>query len=149
MNGFEGVDYMDENTPLSELLGDVYDSDFGELGEPATGAAIATATAVISTIAGLLKGIGSIFPKKEEGSQDFENTEGGEQGASSSTSMDENNTVAPSITEEGKANPESNIAPQNNSSGASSTAMMKTTGSDENDDGSGNKEGRGEGMCEK
>lgn len=149
VNGFEGVDYMDENTPLSELLGDVYDSDFGELGEPATGAAIATATAVISTIAGLLKGIGSIFPKKEEGSQDFENTEGGEQGASSSTSMDENKTVAPSITEEGKANPESNISPQNNSSGASSTAMMKTTGSEENDDGSGNKEGSGEGMWEK
>jgi hypothetical protein len=146
VNGFEGMDYMDENTPLSSLLGDVYENDFGELGEPATGAAIATATAVISTIAALLKGIGSIFPKKEEGSQDFENTEGGEQGANSATSMDVNKTVAPSITEDGTANPESNVTPNGESN---STAMMKTANPESKEAKTEEDDAKKEGMWEK
>lgn len=96
--------------------------ELSDLGEPATGAAIASASAIIASIAGILKGIGNIFPKKEEGSADFENTESGEQGATSSTTLDEKKTVAPSITDDGKANPESNVAP---SSESTPNAMMR------------------------
>lgn len=127
VNGFEGYD--------------------DELGEPATGAAIASATAVIASIAGILKSIGNIFPKKEEGSEDFENTEGGEQGATSPTSIDEKKTVAPSISDEGKANPESNVAPGSEST---PTAMMRTANpeskeakAEEEDDDPKKKEGEG------
>ncbi|MBI4929899.1 MAG: hypothetical protein HY841_03990 [Bacteroidetes bacterium] len=77
---------MNERTPLPQLIGeDIYTSEnvegmegfegFGELGEPVTAATIASATGVLAAIAGLLKGIGNIFPKKEKGSEDFENTE--------------------------------------------------------------------------
>ena len=128
VNGFEGYD--------------------DELGEPATGAAIASATAVIASIAGILKSIGNIFPKKEEGSADFENTENGEQKATSSVSIDEGKTVAPSITEEGKANPDSNVAPSGEST---PTTMMRTANTEskeekkeENDD-----ETKKEGIWEK
>lgn len=124
-----------------------YDDELADLGEPATGAAIASATAVIASIAGILKGIGNIFPKKEEGSEDFENTESGEQGATSSTNLDEKKTVAPSITDEGKANPESNVAPSGESN---PTAMMKTSNpenkdskTEEDDDDPKKKEGEG------
>jgi hypothetical protein len=124
-----------------------YDDELSDLGEPATGAAIASATAVIASIAGILKGIGNIFPKKEEGSEDFENTESSEQGATSSTNLDEKKTVAPSITDEGKANPESNVAPSGESN---LTAMMKTSNpeskdskTEEDDDDPKKKEGEG------
>jgi len=77
---------MSERTPLPQLIGEeIYKSEnvegmegfegFGELGEPVTAATIASATGVLGAIAGLLKGIGNIFPKKEKGSEDFENTE--------------------------------------------------------------------------
>jgi hypothetical protein len=61
---------MDENTPLSGLLGDMYHDEMsdmkglGELGEPVTAATIAAASGILGTIAALIKKIGSIFPKK-------------------------------------------------------------------------------------
>jgi hypothetical protein len=80
-SGFE----MNERTPLPQLVGqDIYSSEmegigdlegFGELGEPATAATITAASGVLAAIAGLLKSIGNIFPKKEKGSAGFENTE--------------------------------------------------------------------------
>ncbi|MBA3971851.1 MAG: hypothetical protein H0X46_06840, partial [Bacteroidetes bacterium] len=74
---------MNEYTPISRLLGtDAYQSELsevvnglGELGEPATAATIAAASGIVGAIAGLLKSIGSIFPKKDKASKDFE--EGG------------------------------------------------------------------------
>jgi hypothetical protein len=75
----DAMEGMNENTPLPELLGyelygtELYEvSGLGELGEPATAASIATATTVIGAIAGLLKSIGSIFPKKDKASADFD-----------------------------------------------------------------------------
>ena len=69
---------MDENTPSSILLGiDIYESEgFGELGSATVAAAsITAATGIIGAIAGLLKGIGNIFPKKSKEGADFENPE--------------------------------------------------------------------------
>lgn len=48
----------------------------GELGEPVTASTIVAASGVIGAIAGLLKSIGNIFPKKDKAAADFE--EGGE-----------------------------------------------------------------------
>ncbi len=77
LSGLDGVDYINENTPLSQLLGqEVFYSEnvdgmngfegFGELGEPITGAAIAAATAVVAAIAKNLKSIGDLFSKKNK-----------------------------------------------------------------------------------
>ena len=72
---------FDENTPTSELLGnDIFQDEglngFGELGSAtATAASVTAATGIIGAIAGLLKGIGNIFPKKNKEGKDFENTE--------------------------------------------------------------------------
>ena len=106
-----------------------YEDELSDLGDPATGAALASATAVIASIAGVLKSIGNLFPKHDEASQDFENTESAnDQSTTSSTSIDEKKTVEPSITEEGKANPQSNVAPSSETDNTSNqTAMMRTT----------------------
>lgn len=82
--GYSDSDYdfsdMDESSPLPQLLGEeIFNSEnsesLGELGEPVTAASITAATGALAAIAGLLKGIGNIFPKKEKGAEDFENTE--------------------------------------------------------------------------
>jgi hypothetical protein len=70
------ADYSTDETSLSRLLGvDIYRSEnlegmqgynaMGQLGEPATATAIAAATGVITAIAGLLKNIGELFPRKQ------------------------------------------------------------------------------------
>ena len=77
LSGLDGIEYISEGTPLSQLLGhDVFYSEnvdgmnsfegFGELGEPITGAAIAAATAVVAAIAKNLKSIGDLFSKKNK-----------------------------------------------------------------------------------
>ncbi|MBO9565551.1 MAG: hypothetical protein J7621_22430 [Niastella sp.] len=74
--------YMDQNTPLAQLLGPeiYYDENvgdmegfegFGELGEPATGAAVAAASAAVAAVAKILKAIGPIFSGGQKGSEDF------------------------------------------------------------------------------
>ncbi len=81
--------YMNTATPLRKVLGEEIWQDenvngleglegeagIGALGEVATAAAIASATTVLAAIGGLLKSIGNIFPKKQKGTEDFENTE--------------------------------------------------------------------------
>lgn len=69
---YENVDGLNEDMPLSQLLGrDMYSSEMegvhglGELGEPATAATIAAATTVLTTIAALIKSVGSLVPKKK------------------------------------------------------------------------------------
>ncbi len=75
--------YMNEYTPLGELLGaEIYYSEniegmqgfegFGELGEPVTLATVGAAMGVISGIVAALKQIGDIFKKKTAGSEDFD-----------------------------------------------------------------------------
>ncbi len=76
----EGIDGMDENTPLPQLLGaEIYESEnkgegLGDLGDPVTGSSVAAATGVIGVIAELIKKIGNIFPKKDKASDDFQTT---------------------------------------------------------------------------
>jgi hypothetical protein len=62
---------MDENTPLSGLLGDIYHDEisenmqgFGSLGVILTSATIAAASGILGTIAAFIKKIGNLFPKK-------------------------------------------------------------------------------------
>lgn len=84
VNGFgyvpDEMEGMDENTPTHILLGDIYESEgfsgLGELGSAvASAASITAATGIIGAIAGLLKGIGNMFPKKSKEGKDFENPE--------------------------------------------------------------------------
>jgi hypothetical protein len=85
----EDVWGLDHSTPMPQLLGaDIYHSELvdgleglGELGEPATGAALAAASSAMAIIAGLLKSIGNLFPGKKGG--DF--AEGGEELAPGTT----------------------------------------------------------------
>lgn len=74
---------LDESLPLSELLGiEMYLSEnqeylnglHGELGEPATGAALAAASSAIAAISAALKQVGNIFKGKHP---DFTNAESG------------------------------------------------------------------------
>ena len=78
-----GVDYMNEHTPLTQLLGgEIYYSEniegfagidgLGQLGEPVTLASVGAATGVIAAIVAALKQVGDIFKKKEKGSVDFD-----------------------------------------------------------------------------
>jgi hypothetical protein len=96
-------------------LGDVTEYEaFGELGEPVTATAIASAAGIVGAIAGLIKSIGNIFPDKgKEGAVDFDKVENanGTTSTASEVTIPEARTVPPSITEDGKANPASNVAP--------------------------------------
>jgi hypothetical protein len=77
---------LDEKMPLRKVLGEeMYRDenikgtddlegaeDVEGLGEPFTAASIASATGALGIIAGLIKKIGAIFPKKDAASKDFE-----------------------------------------------------------------------------
>jgi hypothetical protein len=130
-----GFDEINEYSSLSELLGYEYDGVDG-LGEPATATAIASASAVVGAIAALMKSIGNIFPAKNaEGASDFteNNTD---KSPTSEVSISESKTVPPSITAEGKANPESNVAPSTNENGNAEIAIKVADGNGaENADG--------------
>lgn len=92
MNGLgyipDNVDGLNEEMPLNQLLGrEIYYSEnvqgmegldgfeglegFGELGDlgAATAASVAAASTVLTTIAGLIKSIGSLFPNKGKASE--------------------------------------------------------------------------------
>ncbi|MFL5765955.1 MAG: hypothetical protein ACJ77K_18560 [Bacteroidia bacterium] len=107
---YENVDGLNEDMPLSQLIGNEMYADemhgvhgLGELGEPATAATIAAATTVLTTIAALIKSVGSLVPKKksseggggdsgggggESGGGDGGGESGGDSGGSESSSSD-------------------------------------------------------------
>jgi hypothetical protein len=93
-----GLGDMSESTSLRELLGaEMFYSEnsetLGELGEPVTAASITAATGALAAIAGLLKSIGNIFPKKDgKGSTDFETTEGESDPKNISSEIEQNKT---------------------------------------------------------
>jgi hypothetical protein len=76
----EWAGYMNEHTPLDQLLGpDTYYSEniegmegLGQLGEPITLTSIAAAAGVIAGIVGALKQVGDIFGGKKKESEDFD-----------------------------------------------------------------------------
>ncbi len=77
-----GVQYMNEYTPMTELLGTeiYYDENIngmeglGQLGEPITMSTIAAAAGVIAGIVAMLKDVGNIFQKKTKEAEDFDET---------------------------------------------------------------------------
>ncbi|MDP3146028.1 MAG: hypothetical protein Q8T03_13395 [Bacteroidota bacterium] len=86
---------INKYSTTEELLGtDIYQGEelqvLNGLGEPYSAAAsITAATGILGAIAGLLKGIGSLFPKKNKASKDFEeggSESGGESGSNSNES---------------------------------------------------------------
>lgn len=87
----DAMEGMNKYTPVPTLLGtEMYQSELsevnglGELGEPATAASISAASGIMGAIAGLLKSIGNIFPKKDKASKDFEEGGGDSGGGNSS-----------------------------------------------------------------
>lgn len=77
-----GLEGLSEDTPISELLGEIFNDEFVNglegvegfdgLGAVAAGAAVAAASSTMGALAALIKSIGSLFPgkKKRQGSTD-------------------------------------------------------------------------------
>ena len=115
---------MDETTPSSTLLGiDMYQSEsFGELGSAtAAAASITAATGIIGAIAGLLKGVGNMFPKKSKEGADFENTDS-KPGDGTSTAEVSQNAADVKITnsDDGSSKTSSTSSGESNSSSENS-----------------------------
>lgn len=118
---------MDENTPSSTLLGlDIYESEgFGELGSAtAAAASITAATGIIGAIAGLLKGIGNMFPKKSKEGADFENPDP-TPGDGTSTAEVSQNAANVKIT---NSDDGSSTTSSTSDDAGNKKAMMKTSG---------------------
>lgn len=127
---------LDDNAPLSQLLGDVYHDEFVSglegtegLGVVATSASIAAASTVMGSIAALLKSIGSLFPKKkgEEGGGSGEGGSGDEGGGEESSE--------PSVsTSSGDEDSESDSG-SNNVPAKTNKSVAKQSSSDDEDSG--------------
>lgn len=118
---------MDENTPTSTLLGvEMYESEgFGELGSAtAAAASITAATGIIGAIAGLLKGVGNMFPKKSKEGADFENPDP-TPGDGTSTAEVSQNAANVKIT---NSDDGSSTTSSSSDDAGSKKAMMKTSG---------------------
>lgn len=141
IHGVDEFSGVDEYTSLNSLLGtSIYQDEFvnglegtdGLGSAVATGAAITAATTVMTAIAGLLKSIGNVFPKKK-GANDFNAAEnaGGESG-SENTSADTSN--------ESSENSSSNSggSSNNSSGGGSGSSNESSENSGSSTDGSNN-----------
>ena len=132
------MDGVNEYSPISTLLGsDIYESELapamngiGELGEPATAATIAAASGIIGAIAGLLKSVGNIFPKKDKASKDFEEGGAGESGGSAENGGD--NSSSSSGESGGSADVNSDSGNSNDSS--KPVVSKKSNASTQNED---------------
>lgn len=127
---YENIDGLNEDMPLSQLLGsNMYASEgmnevngLGELGEPATAATIAAATTVLTTITALIKSVGSLVPKKKANA----NSENG----SNSESSQENNSSENGSSESGGS--ENNYSSQSQSNNSSSEESGSENNSENN-----------------
>lgn len=161
--GYENVDGLHEDMPLSQLIGNEMYADemhgvhgLGELGEPATAATIAAATTVLTTIAALIKSVGSLVPKKksaEGGGDSGGGDSGGGDGGSESGGGDGGGD---SSSDSGSDNSSSDSG--DNSSGGESdegtngsaaknipaTTKKNTPASNDDDDGGGDDSGDGD-----
>ncbi len=132
VDGYEvDMSGIDENSSLPTLLGaTVYQDEFvnglegteGLGSAVAAGAAIASATTVMTAIAALLKGVGNLFPKKKN-NEDFKE-EGGGGGGETSTDASENG---------GGGGDGGN---NNNSSGGDDTPSVRTSSNSSNNNSS-------------
>ena len=130
---------MDENTPSNTLLGmDIYQSEgFGELGSAtAAAASITAATGIIGAIAGLLKGIGNMFPKKSKEGKDFENPES-TPGDGTSTAEVSQNAGDVKITNSDDGSSTTSSSSNNEGGGGNNQkSLMKTSGDSSSTDSS-------------
>lgn len=121
---YENIDGLNEDAPLSQVLGrDIYSSEsvdgLGELGEPATAATITAATTVLTTIVALIKKVGNLMPKKPAGGDDGSSGGGGNPGGDDSNSSS-NSTTANDNSDTGNNNQVKTTIPKvTNSSGGS------------------------------
>lgn len=152
--GFLGnVDGLNEDMPLSQLLGrDMYLSEsmdgiegLGSLGEPATAATIAAATTVLTTIAALIKSVGSLVPKKKAaggeggggdsgggdsgGGDGGGDSGGGESGGGSSDSSSGENSSSDSGSSESGSDDSSGGGSDEGTNGSASKPAAKNSGS--------------------
>ncbi|WP_276977829.1 hypothetical protein [Flavobacterium filum] len=130
----DGTDY-NESHHLAQILGlQTYNDEMGDveglgsLGEPATGAAIAAATSVMTAIAGLLKSIGSL--RKNKTGKTGTESEGGE--STDTTTSNESSEQLPSIQtnsiSESTNEPELNNSSQSNSTSENNNVNANTNG---------------------
>lgn len=130
---------LDKYSSTEELLGsDIYQSEelsqLNGLGEPYSAAASVTAaTTILTAIAGLLKGIGNILPKKDKGAKDFEEG-GGEGGASESGGGGESGSDTPSSSESGGSADMNFDSGSSNSSSSKPMVVKKSNTPSQNED---------------
>lgn len=135
---------LNKYSSTEELLGsDIYQSEelsqLNGLGEPYSAAASVTAaTTILTAIAGLLKGIGNILPKKDKGAKDFEES-GGEGGASESGGGGESGGDTSSSSGESGGSADMNFDSGSSNSSSSKPMVVKksNTPSQNEDAGSG------------
>lgn len=136
VSGFDG---LSANMPLSQLLGTIYEDElvhgmdgfegFGSLeggeglGEPATGAAIATASTAMGALAALIKSIGALFPNKNKASKK------GEESGESSSDTSSNNEEQ----QQEEALPEENTENNNSSSENTNDDNLPAEANDNNE----------------
>jgi len=134
---------MDENTPSNTLLGmDIYQSEgFGELGSAtAAAASITAATGIIGAIAGLLKGVGNMFPKKSKEGKDFENPESTPGDGTSTAEVSQNAGDVKITNSDDGSSTTSSSSNSEGGGGNNQKSLMKTSGdssSTDNSDSSG------------
>lgn len=162
---YENIDGLNEDMPLSQLIGrEMYADEMhgvhglGELGEPATAATIAAATTVLTTIAALIKSVGSLVPKKKaeagsgggesgggdnggEGSGESGGGDGGSETSSDSSSEDastsdsgSDNSSSGGDSDEG-TNGSTNKPATKNTPAKTNSNTPATTDNDDSDDG--------------
>ena len=130
---------LDKYSSTEELLGsDIYQSEelsqLNGLGEPYSAAASVTAaTTILTAIAGLLKGIGNILPKKDKGAKDFEEG-GGEGGASESGGGGESGGDTSSSSESGGSADMNFDSGSSNSSSSKPMVVKKSNTPSQNED---------------
>lgn len=132
---YEKANGLHEDMQLSQLIGvDIYHSEniegmngLGELGEPTTAASIAAATTVLTTIAALIKSVGSLFPNKKNASTASENTGGGESGGGAETSSSNESASQTSNESPGTETSSEETGTENTSASDTSTASETNT----------------------
>jgi hypothetical protein len=130
---------MDENTPSNTLLGmDIYQSEgFGELGSAtAAAASITAATGIIGAIAGLLKGIGNMFPKKSKEGKDFENPESTPGDGTSTAEVSQNAGEVKITNSDDGSSTTSSSSNSEGGGGNNQKSLMKTSGDSSSTDSS-------------
>lgn len=104
----------------------------GELGEPATATAITAASSVLASIAALIKGAGSLFPKKEHKKDKSKNEEAENSSAEKTTSSGETES---NNSGKSSASGENNTSETNSENNAENNSAQRTASNAENSGG--------------